>query len=134
MNASLVRQVWRRAGDRCEYCHVPAAFYPLVFHIDHIIPRQHGGLTESDNLALACLHCNRHKGPNLAGLDPVSKRVVQLFHPRQDLWSDHFEWHGTELTGRTEIGRCTIRVLAINAADFRAVREWLSREGRLMFP
>lgn len=50
---------------------MPADSYPLGFHVDHIIPRQHGGLTQLDNLALACLHCNRHKGPNLAGLDPL---------------------------------------------------------------
>ena len=25
---------------------------------------------DEDNLALACAHCNRHKGPNLAGFDP----------------------------------------------------------------
>lgn len=134
MNATLSREVWQRARNRCEYCHLPAAFYPLPFHIDHIIPRQHGGPTELDNLALACLHCNRHKGPNLAGLDPLDGGVAQIFHPRRDLWSDHFEWKGTQLMGTTPIGRCTIRVLAINAADFRAVREWLARENRFVFP
>jgi hypothetical protein len=112
---------------------MPADSYPLGFHLDHIIPRQHGGLTQLDNLALACLHCNRHKGPNLAGLDPLNGSMVSLFNPRRDLWSEHFEWHDTELAGKTAIGRCTIRVLAINAPDFRAVREWLKKEDRLGF-
>lgn len=134
MNAALVRQVWRRAGERCEYCHLPADLYPLVFHVDHIIPRQHGGPTELDNLALACLHCNRHKGPNLAGIDPLDGKVVQLFHPRRDSWLEHFEWHQAELTGRSAIGRCTIVVLSINAADFQAVRESLMREARFPLP
>ena len=133
MNAVLIRLVWSRAGERCEYCHLPSALSPLRFHIDHIIPRQHGGRTESENLALACLHCNRHKGPNLAGVDPLTGNVAQLFHPRREAWSDHFEWHGTELAGRTPVGRCTVQVLGINAPDFRAVRDWLDKEGRFSF-
>ena len=104
--------------------------FPLTFHVDHVKPRQHGGLTELDNLALACLHCNRHKGPNLAGIDPVDGEMATLFNPRADTWTDHFEWRGSELFGRTPVGRATIRVLAINAPDFRSVREALQREGR----
>ena len=130
MNATLARQVRQRAGGLCEYCHLPADMFPLTFHVDHVKPRQHGGLTELDNLALACLHCNRHKGPNLAGIDPVDGEMATLFNPRADTWTDHFEWRGSELFGRTPVGRATIRVLAINAPDFRSVREALQREGR----
>lgn len=130
MNASLIRQVWQRAAGRCEYCHLPAEFFPLTFHVDHITPRQHGGVRELNNLALACLHCYRHKGPNLAGLDPMDGKFVRLFHPRQEQWWNHFEWHGTELIGRTAVARATIQVLAINAPDFWAVRDSLLREGR----
>ena len=133
MNPSLLRQVWLRADDHCEYCHLPAKVFPLTFHVDHITPRQHGGLTELDNLALACLHCNRHKGPNLAGLDPSNGELVRLFHPRQDRWSDNFEWQGTNLIGKTPIGRATVWVLGINAADFRSVRDSLQREGQMAF-
>lgn len=129
MNASLLRQVWHRAASRCEYCHLASELFPLTFHVDHIIPRQHGGSTELDNL-LACLHCNRHKGPNLAGLDPASGALVQLFHPRRNAWGDHFEWQGTALVGKTPTGRVTVWVLAINAADFRTVRDSFGLEGR----
>lgn len=128
MNQNLVRQVWERAQGRCEYCHIPASVYPLPFHIDHVVARQHGGPTVLDNLALACLHCNRHKGPNIAGRDPATGELVRLFHPRQDRWGEHFEWKGAELVGRTDRGRITIRVLAINASDFLAVREALIEE------
>jgi len=100
--------------------------------VDHIVARQHGGLTAIDNLASACLHCNRHKGPNIAGRDPVSGELVRLFHPRQDEWSDHFEWKDAELGGRTAIGTITIQGLAINDPDFLAVREALMQEG--VFP
>ncbi len=78
MNQDLIRKVWRRAQNRCEYCRLPAAVYPLPFHVDHIIARQHGGETALDNLALACLHCNRHKGPNIAGRDAETGEIARL--------------------------------------------------------
>jgi hypothetical protein len=79
-------------------------------------------------IPLACLHCNRHKGPNVAGKDQSTGDLVRLFHPRQDQWTEHFEWAGAQLTGRTAIGRVTIYVLAINAPDFFAVRAALMEE------
>jgi hypothetical protein len=39
------KEVWCRAGSRCEYCHVSQAFYCVPFQIDHIIAEQHGGPT-----------------------------------------------------------------------------------------
>lgn len=58
MKVSLKRQAWQRAGGRCEYCHMPSAFYRVPFQIDHIIAEQHGGATVLPNLALCCYHCN----------------------------------------------------------------------------
>src|SRR5258706_5054453 len=81
-----------------------------------------------ENLALACLHCNRHKGPNIAGTDPNTGEIIRLFHPRLDRWNKPFEWLGGELCGRTTMGRVTIKVLAINDADFLGVREALIQE------
>jgi len=124
----VVRQVRQRAQDRCEYCRLPASIYPLPFHVDHIKARQHGGLTILENLAFACLHCNRHKGPNLAGADPNTGELIRLFNPRMDRWTEHFEWIGSVLAGRTAIGRVTVQVLAINDPDIVAVREALSEE------
>jgi hypothetical protein len=123
-----IRKIRQRAQDRCEYCHLPASVYPLPFHADHIVARRHGGQTVLENLALACLHCNRHKGPNIAGTDPKTGEIVRLFHPRSDRWNDHFEWAGSVLTGRTTIGRVTIQVLAVNDPDFLEVREALIQE------
>jgi HNH endonuclease len=128
VNPDVVREVRRRAQNRCEYCHLAASVYPLPFHVDHIVARQHGGLTVLENLALACLHCNRHKGPNIAGTDPNTGELTRLFHPRTDHWNVRFEWTGATLTGRTAIGRATIHVLSINDPDFLAVREALIRE------
>jgi len=76
-------RVWQRSGSCCEYCHLPASIYPLPFNVDRIIARQHGGATIIDNLALACLHWNPHKGPNIAAHDATVDELVRLFHPRQ---------------------------------------------------
>ena len=133
MNPDLVRRVWERARSRCEYCRLPARYYPAPFQIDHIISKQHRGETELPNLALSCLHCNARKGPNNAGIDPATSAVVRLYHPRNDQWAEHFQWNDVELVGRTAIGRVTIRVLGINEPDFLAVRLALIREGVLQF-
>ena len=69
------------AEDRWDYCRIPGQFDPLPFQPDHIIAQQHGGETVLDNLAWSCLHDNKHKGPNIAGIDPVSGDLVPLFHP-----------------------------------------------------
>jgi hypothetical protein len=132
MDAALEQAVWTRAGSACEYCHMPQAHSGLPFHVDHIIAQQHGGPTTLDNLALACLHCNLHKGPNLASIDPGSGQTVLLFHPRRDRWEDHFEWSGHILVGRTAVGRATIRCLALNDPLYRTVRASLLLEG--IFP
>jgi len=131
LKADLIRQVWQRARARCEYCELPSAFHPAPFQIDHIIARQHGGTTELDNLALACIHCNRFKGPNIAGLDPDNGQVTRLFHPRRDNWTEHFVWNGPELKALTPVGRVTIIVLLINDPEMIALRTALQEEGVL---
>jgi hypothetical protein len=116
MEAALRQRVRARAGDRCEYCHLRQAHQPVCrLHVEHILPRQHGGGDAEQNLALACFHCNLHKGTNLTGIDPNSGGVVRLFHPRTDDWAEHFAWRGVELVGLTATGRTTIRVLRMNA-------------------
>jgi hypothetical protein len=106
-----------RAADRCEYCHIHQNDEPFFrFHVEHIVARQHGGLSGESNLALACPHCNLHKGPNLTGIDPATGQIVPLFHPRNERWDDHFELVGTKVFGRTPTGRATAEVLAMNAA------------------
>jgi hypothetical protein len=32
----LLEQLQLLAGDRCDYCRIPAAFDPLPFQVDHI--------------------------------------------------------------------------------------------------
>ena len=129
MNRELVNRIRELAGDRCEYCQMPRAYDPLPFQIDHVIAQQHGGETALGNLACCCLHCNKHKGPNIAGIDPLCGDVVRLFHPRQQRWVRHFRWQGATLIGLKKIARATIRVLAINDPDAVAFRAELMDEG-----
>ncbi|OYV78619.1 MAG: hypothetical protein B7Z73_19520, partial [Planctomycetia bacterium 21-64-5] len=84
MNVALERLVWQRANDACEYCRMPQALDAAPFQIDHIIAHKHGGVTEAENLALACLSCNLFKGPNIAGIDAETGAMTRLFHPRND--------------------------------------------------
>ena len=133
MNRALAQRVRLRAGQRCEYCQMAQEFYPTVpFPIDHILAKQHGGESVPSNLALACLHCNSHEGPNIGGLDPVTKRLTRLFDPRRQQWNRHFVWRGPRLLGLTRHGRATVAVLALNHPDLIEVRAELIREG--LFP
>ena len=67
--------------------------------------------------ALSCYHCNLHKGPNLTGIDPESGAMTPLFHPRRTVWDDHFILRDALIVGLTAVGRTTVYVLAMNAAD-----------------
>jgi hypothetical protein len=133
MNKALDRRVRTRAKNACEYCRMPQSAYRFRFPIDHIIARQHGGPTKPSNLALACLRCNAHKGPNLTGIDPATGKLARLFHPRRDRWVRHFRWRGPVLVGRTSIGRTTIAVLTINHPDAVAVRKALMEDSAFPF-
>ncbi|WP_437670254.1 HNH endonuclease [Sorangium sp. So ce131] len=117
MIARALRDLVRtRAARRCEYCGLRQELVPLVaFHIEHIVPRQHGGGDGPENLALACYHCNLHKGPNLTGIDPATGAVVPLFNPRLDAWGEHFSVEGAVIVGRTPTARATARVLSMNS-------------------
>ena len=132
MERSLVELVWQRANARCEYCQLAQGQSLLTFEIDHIIALKHRGPTRASNLCLACFACNNHKGTNLSGVDPKTKKIVNLFNPRRHKWNRHFRWDGPILVGRTPIGRATIIVLEINL-DYRVdLRQGLIDEG--VFP
>jgi hypothetical protein len=118
MDAATRDLVCRRADNRCEYCGLHQDQSPLAtLHVDHILPRKHGGTDRLENLALACIDCNLHKSSNVAGYDPETKQLTELFHPRRHLWTDHFQWQGVQIIGTTPIGRTTVEVLRINAEE-----------------
>jgi hypothetical protein len=129
MGAATGERVRERAGDRCEYCHLPQGVSGLRFHVEHIVSRQHGGTDDPGNLALACPECNLHKGTNLTGIDPDTGQVTPLFHPRRDRWNDHFTLVDGSIVGRTAAGRTTARLLEMNTGDRLQLRRELVRLG-----
>jgi len=110
-------QVRARANDCCEYCQLPQVCSALPHELDHIRARKHRGQTSLENLCWACAYCNSAKGPNLSGYDEATDELVALFNPRTDVWTEHFEWKGAVLVGKTPIGRATIDVLQINRPE-----------------
>jgi hypothetical protein len=126
----LRRVVIRRSGSRCEYCHLAQAGQEAAFHIDHITPVTAGGQTVADNLALACVSCSLRKAARQQAVDSHTGDEAPLFHPRRDLWYEHFEWKGVRLVGLTAIGRATIKALDMNREVILAIREEEAALGR----
>jgi hypothetical protein len=132
MDTTVRDLVRRRAGDRCEYCRLKQEHLPFsTFHVEHIIPRKHGGNDDPSNLALACDRCNAHKGSNLTGIDPDTGAIVRLFNPRVQAWDNHFVLSNVTIVGLTAIGRATVRVLNMNDARRIRLRAMLTRYEQL---
>lgn len=127
MPTALEQTIRKLAGNHGEYCRLPESESKLGHVLDHVIARQHGGQTMLENLALCCGRCNQFKGPNIAGIDPATGQMMRLFHPRSDIWEEHFRYDEAILVGLTPIGRGTVTVLAINmpirVAGRRALRD-----------
>ena len=127
ISAALRAAVRRRAGGRCEYGRVPEVGAFFAHEPDHIIATQHGGRTELENFALACIQCNRLKGPNIASVDPEAKRVVPLFNPRTDRWAEHFRTEGGRIVPVTPVGRARAALLGFADPDREGARRKLWR-------
>lgn len=131
---ALRKIVHDRALGACEYCLLPDVASMVPHQVDHIVAQKHGGATEADNLALSCALCNKHKGSDIASIDPASGALVALFHPRRDLWRDHFGLEGATITALTPTGRVTARLLAVNEPSRVRERELLAASGLLRMP
>jgi hypothetical protein len=117
ISSSLRQLVIERAKGRCEYCLIHQDFSIYTHEIDHIIAVKHGGETLEENLALSCLPCNRHKGSDFATLDSSNGEIIRLFHPRLQIWNEHFTLKNAEIIGTTAIGRATSRLLMFNTSS-----------------
>lgn len=132
--AALRAQVHKIDTDLCAYCHTPEALTVTSFEVDHIVPVSQGGETTLDNLCLACPSCNRHKGARQAVTDSGTGASIPLYHPRRQVWSEHFVWsdEGTRLEGLTEAGWATIEALQINRPQMVRLRALWIKMG--LFP
>ena len=125
--AALARKVRERAKAVCEYCRLPQSEQEATFHIDHVHPTTLGGVTRLNNLALACVTCSLCKAARFSVRDSVTEQFVPIFHPRRDLWSDHFEWTAQwRVVGLTPTGRATISALKMNRPAIVAIRRLLA--------
>ena len=117
VSAALRELVRARAANRCEYCGIAESGTFAEHEIDHIIALKHGGDSLAGNLALSCVLCNRHKGSDIASIDPFTGLVEALFHPRRDTWADHFALEDVHINGKTPSGRVTARLLQFNRPE-----------------
>lgn len=126
-----IRQiVASRASHICEYCLIAEEDAYFRFQVEHIISRKHGGSSELENLALACVFCNRYKGSDIASLIPETNKLIRFYNPRGDRWNEHFRLNGVIIESLTEIGEATVRILQMNHEDQILERQVLSRGGR----
>lgn len=126
MDARTREQVQQRAGQRCEYCHLPERADEWPFHVDHIIAKDHHVDHSISNLAWACTQCNLHKGTNFASIDPQTIERVDLFNPREDTWNRHFSIDATgRMVGISASGRATVHLLHMNDTLQLALRREL---------
>ena len=130
VNPEIREIVAGRANYVCEYCLIAEEDAYFRFQVEHIISRKHGGSSEIDNLALACVFCNRYKGSDIASLIPAKNELIRFYNPRSDRWREHFRLNGVVIAELTEIGEATIRILQMNHDDQILDRQVLNVRGR----
>ncbi|MCU0339976.1 MAG: HNH endonuclease [Spirosomaceae bacterium] len=125
LSESSRKMVIERASNRCEYCqlHQMNAFHK--HQIEHIIALKHGGSSDLGNLALACTHCNFHKGTDLSTMLLPNRELVPLFNPRAHRWDEHFYMEDCVFYAKSKIGEATIKVLKMNDVDLIIFRQML---------
>lgn len=52
------RQIKARDGHACVYCGATEKTSGAHLHLDHVTPKNHGGLDVATNLVVACRNCN----------------------------------------------------------------------------
>ncbi len=129
LSATLRQLVNQRASGACEYCRIHQTFSIFSHEIDHVIALKHGGESTDDNLVLACLPCNRHKGSDLTSIDPLAGAITPLFNPRNQIWAEHFQLEGGAIVGITATGRTTIFLLQMNETSRLQLRQALAVQG-----
>lgn len=119
-----------RVNHHCEYCliHKDDTFFGC--EVDHIISLKHGGRTEVNNLAYACVFCNRLKGSDIGSILDQTNEFVRFFNPRKDQWYKHFQLESAIIKPLTKIGEVTTRILGFNKSERILERQALIALGR----
>ena len=65
-------------------------------------------------MALSCTIFNKHKGSDLASIDPETDKLTSLYNPRKEKWQKHFRIEDSQIIALTPEGRVTARLLKFN--------------------
>jgi 5-methylcytosine-specific restriction endonuclease McrA len=74
--------VFQRDDHVCQYC--GKRFENRELNLDHVIPRDKGGVTSWENIVCSCIRCNTKKGnklPSEARMAPIKKPVAPRWRP-----------------------------------------------------
>ena len=77
--------VLQRDDHVCQYC--GKRFENRDLNLDHVIPRDKGGMTSWENIVCSCIRCNTKKGnklPSEAQMAPLRKPVAPRWRPLVD--------------------------------------------------
>ena len=131
LSVELRRRVREAFGSCCAYCKTAESLTVVTFEVEHITPVSRGGESSFENLCLACPACNRFKSDRTQG-KLTDGTDIQLFHPQQDDWAEHFDWtvDGTVIVGLTDSGKATVNLLRMNRAQVVSVRALWVAAGR----
>ena len=72
------QNIYERDGKRCMYCGRSG----VELNLDHVIPRDHGGKTDWDNIVCSCVDCNTRK----ANRTPAQAGMKLIKVPKRPLW------------------------------------------------
>ncbi len=134
ISQELRRQVGNRADHLCEYCLIHEKDSVFGCAVDHIISLKHGGATDADNLAYACVFCNRFKGSDIGSIIWPTKEFTRFYNPRSDRWAEHFQRQNTTLQPLTNIGEVTAKILGFNDSDRLLERQLLINQDKYPHP
>lgn len=81
------QNVFERDKNTCQYCHLK--FDRKDLNIDHVVPRQHGGLTTWTNVVCSCIECNRRK----ANRTPEQAGMLLRRKPKKPRWRPFLDIH-----------------------------------------
>lgn len=79
------QNVFERDKNTCQYCGRKSDRKDL--NIDHVVPRQRGGLTTWTNVVCSCIDCNRRKGSRT----PEEAHMHLIRKPRKPRWRPFLE-------------------------------------------
>ena len=124
---SIKKQVLQTSKGLCEYCQSQEAFSFTSYLVEHITTSSIDQKDIIENLVFSCQGCSNTRNENTKSTDPVTGKIINIYNPRVDVWSDNFCWSEdfTNLVGLTAIGRATIEKLKLNRETLKEYRSVL---------